>query len=357
MVKTLIYFVILAILGTSIYFFIFRKEDNPYGAKEAGFTIKDTASVGKIFIVSNDNQSITAERKNGVWMLNDKMRALPSMVDLILSTVHNQEPLYPVTQSAYEAAVKNLASDGIKVELYDKNNKKITVFYVGSVSANGGGTNMLIEGAKMPYVVQTPGFSGSLRSRFSTRESDWRDRTVFNVPENDLKSVSIQYTEKPMNSFVFSKSADGYAVTGDPAVTTAVGPLNAGRAKVYASYFTDLNCEGYLNGIAGMDSTIKGATKMSSVDIETVKGVKKHADIYWMPVNKRSKNKLTGDDVVPDAFDADRMYAVINGGKDTALIQTHTFFKILRKSYEFFQKDVPKQAQPNGAPKNVLIKK
>ncbi len=356
MAKTLIYFVILAILGTSIYFFIFKKEDNPYGAKEAGFTIKDTASVYKIFIATNDNESITAERKDGVWMLNGTMRALPSMVDLILLTVHNQEPLYPVTKNAYEEAVKNMAAEGIKVELYDKNNKKITVFYVGGVSANGGGTNMLIEGAKMPYVVQTPGFSGSLRPRFSTKISDWRDRTVFNVPASDLKSVSVQYADKPINSFVFTKSQDSYTVTGDPAVTIGVGPLNNGRAKVYGTYFTNINCEGYLNGFAGMDTVIKNATKMSTIEVETIKGEKQHADIYWMPINKRSKNKLRPNEDVPDEYDADRMYAVINGGKDTALIQTLTFFKVLRKSYEFFQKDIPRQEQ-KGTPKNVLMHK
>ncbi len=356
MAKTLIYFVILAVLGTSIYFFIFKKEDNPYGAKEAGFTVQDTAAVYKIFIASNDNESITAERKDGVWMLNGTMRALPSMVDLILLTVHNQEPLYPVTKNAYEEAVKNMAAEGIKVELYDKNNKKITVFYVGGISANGGGTNMLTEGAKMPYVVQTPGFSGSLRSRFSTKVSDWRDRTVFNIPATDLKSVAVSYVTKPINSFVITKAQDKFTVTGDPAVTTGMGPLNEGRAKAYTTYFTNINCEGYMNGIPGLDSIIRNAMKMSVIDVETVKGEKQHADIYWMPVNKRSKNKLQSDEEVPNEYDADRMYAVINGSKDTVLIQTLTFFKLLRKSFEFYQKDIPRQAQSNTLQPGMIKK-
>jgi hypothetical protein len=271
--------------------------------------------------------------------------------------VYNQEALYPVTKNAYDVAIKNLAAEGIKVELYDKNSKKITVFYVGGTSANGSGTNMLIEGAKMPYVVQTPGFTGDLRARFSTKMSDWKDRTVFNIAADDIKSISVQYVEKPINSFVISKTGDKYAVVGDPAVTTAVGEMNANRAKVYMNYFTRVNCEGYLNGIPTMDSVIKMTQKMSTIDIETVKGAKEHADIYWMPLNKRSKNKLMGDDVVPDTYDADRMYAVINNNKDTVLIQTQTFFKILRKSYEFYQKDVPRPQQQEGVPKNVLIHK
>ena len=161
MSKTLLYAAILAILGISIYFFIFKKNDSPYSTDEAGFKIKDTASIGKIFIAANDGQSITAERgKNGDWLLGDKKKALPSMVDLVLNTLSSQAPLYPVTKNAYENVVKTLSTDGIKVELYDRDNKKICAFYVGGSAVNGTGTNMLMEGAKTPYVVQTPAFTG-----------------------------------------------------------------------------------------------------------------------------------------------------------------------------------------------------
>lgn len=355
MSKQLIYLFVLVLLGSGIYFFIFRKSDNPYGAKEAGFTVKDTASVYKIFITTNDGEAITVERKNGsYWTLNNKWRALPSMVDMVLTTLNKQEALYPVTQNAYEVVVKNLAAEGIKVEVYGKDNKKMTVFYVGGPSPNETGTNMLIEGAKMPYVVQTPGFTGTLRARYSSNEIDWRDRTVFDIPASELKSASVQYVDKPLNSYVFTKNGDSYTVQGDPSVTTAMGPLNTARAKVYSGYFAQVYCEGFLNGYQGMDSTIKNTDKMASVDVETIKGEKQHADIYWMLLNRRSKNKLTGDDVIPDKYDADRMYAVINNNKDTVLIQTQTFFKILRKSYEFYQANTPEPQQQS--PSNVLIK-
>ena len=355
MSKTLIYAVILAILGISIYFFIFRKNDNPYSANEAGFKIKDTASIGKIFIASNDGQSVTVERKTGEWSLNGNMKALPSMVDLIMNTVSSQAPLYPVTRNAIDNAIKTLSTDGIKVELYDRQNKKMCAFYVGGSSVNGTGTNMLMEGAKTPYVVQTPAFTGDLRSRFSTNIADWRDRTVFNVPATEIKSISVNYMQKPLNSFVMEPGPNNITVKGDPAVTTAIGPLNERRAKLFLDYFRHVNCEGYLNGKVGMDSVIMKTVKMSSIDVETTHGTHQTAHIYWMPINKRSKNRLSTDDEVPDEYDADRLYAIINDNRDTVMVQTQVFMKILRSSFEFFQKDVPRPVQ-NGDPKNVLIK-
>ena len=354
MSKPIIYFLVLVLLGAGIYFLIVKKNDNPFGATEAGFTVKDTAAVYKLFIATNDNQSVTIERKSGSnWMLNGTMKALPSTVDMVLTTLLKQEAVAPVTQAAYEPVIKNLASEGVKVEVYGKDNKKMTIFYVGGPAANGNGTNMLMEGAKMPYVVQTPGFNGSLRARYTANITDWRDRAVFDVPAINLKSVSIQYADKPLNSYIFTKNGDNYSVAGDPTVTTKLGALNKAKAGVYAGYFTKVYCEGFLNGIDGMDSTIKTSDKLGTIDVESTTGEKQHADIYWMNLNRRSKNKLTGDDVIPDKYDADRMYAVINGGKDTVLIQTLTFFKLLRKSYEFFTESTPDAAPQNN---NVLIK-
>ncbi len=354
MKKTLVYVAILALLGFGIYYFILRTDDNPFGSTEAGFNVKDTASVGKVYIVAADGESVTVERKGAEWVLNGKEKALPSMVELTLNTMAGQRVIAPVTKAAFDNAVKLLASDAIKVEVYNKEGKKMTVFYVGGASANGNGTNMLMEGAKTPYVVQVPAFTGDLTPRYSTRMRDWRDRTVFDVPAADIKSVSVQYADKPINSFVLSRDGNNYKIQGDPMITENMGPINVARANYYMAYFTNVNCEGYMNGLDGMDTVIQKTVKRCSIDLETMKGQKQHADIFWLPINRRSKNKQSADATVPDEYDADRMYAIINNNKDTVLIQTLTFRKILRMSFEFFKKDeVHTESAP--VPNNVVM--
>lgn len=353
MLRPLLYILVFALLAAGIYFFIVKKDSTPFDTSEAGFHIKDTASVGKIFIAAAHGESITAERKNGGWILNGKYKALPSAVDLVLGTVATQEALYPVTKASYESAVKLLSTEGIKVELYDLKGKKMSIFYVGGTAVGGTGTNMLMEGANTPYVVQALAFNGDLRPRYSTRFSDWRDRTVFNIKPGDISQVTVTYNNDPLNSYSITQADNKYTLVGDPAITTTMGPLNTNRTKLYMNYFEQVNCEGYLNGKEGMDSVIKGTIKRATIDIDTKTG-KEHADIYWIPINRRSKNKLVANDDIPDDYDADRMFAVINGAKDTVLIQIPTFRRILRKSYEFYMTDTkaPKIPQPN----NILIK-
>ena len=60
--------------------------------------------------------------------------------------------------------------------------------------------------------------------------------------------------------------------------------------------------------------------------------------IFLMPVNKRSKSQF--DEVgEPLKYDVDRMYALVNDGKDFAIIQYYTFGKILLGYDDFILSD------------------
>jgi len=357
--KTLLYLFILALLGGAVYFLLFKKSNSPYSESEAGFNIKDTAAIGKIYIVDYDGQNVLVERTDSGWIVNKKCKALPGTLNMILTTLTKQTPLYPVTQKAYDNVIKTLSTDGKKVEIYDRDGKKMRVFYVGGAAMNNTGTNMLMEGAKTPYVVQVQGFTGYLTARYTTNMKDWRDRTVFNIAPDDIKSVSVQYADNPINSFTIDRGNGSFTVTADTNVTKHLDPLNTRRIGVYLKYFTNVNCEGFLDGFNDTRSNLEQAPKRATIDITSIHGQRQHADVYWMPINKRSKNLTTSDPDVPDDYDADRMYAIINNAQDTVMIQEMIFKPIFRKAFEFYQKDPAASQTPliNEQPKNVLMHK
>jgi len=357
MSKTILYLTILLLLGFGIYYFIFNNNNgSPYSATEAGFTIKDTGAIGKIFIASADGESVLLERSDAGWMVNKRYKVLPSTLRMVLNTFTQQAALYPVTKNAVDNVIKNLSTDGIKVEVYGRDGKKMRVFYVGGASVNNTGTNMLMDGANTPYVVQVPGFVGYITPRYTTRLSDWRDRTIFNIPPDEIQSISMQYLDNPINSFVITRDKDSINVTADKSLMTGLDGKNSRRAKIYLTYFTNVNCEGYLNGLEDMDTTIKTAPKESMIDITGLHGEHQHVDIYWMALNKRSKNIATHAEGIPDDYDADRMYAIMNNNQDTIMIQRYAFRNIFHKAFEFFQKDVPAKDRSKEVPsKNILM--
>lgn len=359
MKKTLIYFLLLLILGAGIYYLVSSNNANPYRPSEAGFTVKDTANVGKLFLVNNNGESILAERTDTGWMVNKKFRALKSTVDLVLGTIACQSALYPVTKNARENAVKQLATNAVKVEVYDRSNRKLSAFYVGGVAVNNTGTNMLLEGAQEPFVVQVPHFTGYLTSRFTTNIKDWRDRAIFNLPAAEIKSVSVQYPGgQSVNSFTITRDGSQFRIEANPEVMKT-GPANMHRAELYLNYFTNINCEGYLNGLPDLDTFIRSAPVQSVIDLYGMHGQHLHLDAYWLAVNKRSKNVGIERSDVPENYDADRLYAVTHDRQDTVVIQFFVFRKIFRKGFEFFQKDpepAPK-TDPRDLPSGMLQKR
>jgi len=343
--KTFVYIAILAVLGAGVYFILpGNVNKNPYGEKEAGFNIKDTGAIGKIFLVAQDGESILLERTDKGWIVNNTWPVLPSTLDQLMNTLVKQQPLYPVTKAAHDNVIKTLSTHGIKTELYDRQGKKMRVFYVGGAAAGGEGTNMLMEGAEQPYVVETPGFVGYLTPRYSTHIRDWRDRTVFNFTPNDIRSVSVHYDGKPDESFtVVNGPGDKVSVIVPDGVVKKEDSLNTRRVHSYLKFFSNINCEGYLNGLEDNDTTFKTAPKHSTIEVTTRSGKSQMVDVYWMALNKRSKNRKASNfgEEVPEEFDSDRMYAVMNDYKDTIMIQILTFQNIFRRGREFYTPDMP----------------
>lgn len=346
--KTLVYIVILAVLSAGIYYLLPGGDTNtnPYDPAEAGFTVKDTSVIGKIFLAGSDGQSILAERTDSGWIVNKQYRALKSTLNMLMLTMLKQRPLYPVTQNAHDNAVKTLSTHSTKVEIYDRAGKKMKVFYVGGASVNNSGTNMLMEGASRPYVVEAQGFVGYLTPRYTTRIRDWRDRTIFDIPAGQIASVSVDYDGKPEESFTVKRESDTVTVVAVPEVVQRADGLNKKRAESYLNFFSNIHCEGYLNGLSDNDTTIRTAPKYAAVKLVTTDGTIHQADIYWMAINKRSKNMdatALGEEL-PGDYDSDRMYAIINNYKDTVMIQQMVFQSIFRKAKEFYSKG---QAEAN----------
>lgn len=333
MQKTILYLLLLAILGTGAYFFVFKDKASVFGESEAAFNIQDTSNVGEVFLARNDGEEITLTRTDSGWVLNKAYKARTSNVNNLLGTLRMQQAQYPVPETMHNSVIKSLAGGAVKVELYNRKKEKINTFYVGNEAFNYKGTYMLQEGAKTAYVVQIPGFNGYLTPYYSTDFDDWRDRSVMNLKPEEVKSFSINYTAEPGNSFSITQDANGPVVTTD---SSNNNPLNKRRASAYLRFFTDIYCEGYLNDIPGMDSTIASVPKFCEMNVVAKNGWKQHIDIYKMPINKRSKNLNTSDD---SDYDIDRFYGVINNYKDTVLLQAYTFDKFFRRGIEFYQAD------------------
>ena len=347
MQKTLLYLAILAILGFGVWYFLFsNKSGQMFRSADAGFTIRDTAAIGKIFLAANENpNTITIERKSGSWIVNNKYPVLRSTLDQLLTTLHNQRAAYPVPDNQRDGIIRNLAGAAIKTEIYDLEGRRMRTFYVGGELNKFTGTVMLMEGSEQPYVVQIPGFEGYLTTRFVADLSVWRDRLVFDIPAQQVEQISVRYAQEPLNSFTLTQRNGKVSVALDTALHFDK-PVNERRAKGYLTFFTKIYSEGYANGTYGLDSTIRGVPVKALIDVRGTGGYHQAATIIYHPLDRRSKNIGDVPTSLDEQYNSDRYFAILNGGQDTATVQVPTFEKIFRRGYEFFMPDEAAPARP-----------
>ncbi len=331
--KTLPYLVLLIALAAGVWYFFSRTDGEAFDPDEAGFTVRDTAAVYRIFLASRTGSRVTLERTPQGWMLDGKYPALRYNVRQLLTTLYKQKAAYPVPKGSHNFIVKGMAGGSVKVELFGKDGQALRTFYVGAETPDFNGTYMLMEGAKRPYVVTMSGFEGYLQPRYATSWYDWRDRTVFNVPAEAIQRASVRYAEDPRRSFAIARTDAGIAVEMDGQASSTP---NLRRAEQYLNFFQNVNCEGYFNGKLGVRESIATTAKKCDVELKTTGGTQQVA-VYWEPVNQRSKN------IGNEGYDPDRYYAVINGGADTVGIQQQAFEKIFRDGREFFAADTARK--------------
>jgi hypothetical protein len=327
---------LLVILGTGVYFFIFADRDNVFGKEEAAFSVKDTSEVGMIYLVRITGESIKLKRTDSGWVLNDRHKARQNTVDNLLAALKIQEAMYPVPEKMHNSAVQGLAGNHVKAEVYDREGKKLTIFYVGSEASGFQGSYMLAEGATKPFVVRVTGRNGIPTAYYSTDSLDWRDRQVFDFRPEDISSVSLTYEQEKLNSFTVKQNGRVDVVV-EPGVAGS-NPLNERRAKAYLDFFQEVYAEGYVNGVPDMDSTIASLAKYCSINVVGKKGRSQKVDIYFMPLNKRSKNL---DAENPGLYDVDRYFGVINNYRDTVMLQHASFGKLFVKGWQFYEADKP----------------
>ena len=164
------------------------------------FHIRDTASITKVFFADKKNNTLTLERKNGIWTVNQSIDARHDAVKLLLETLYSMRVKMPVAISAREEIFRKMAGKSIKVEVYSNNNK-LKTFYVGGVTQDNFGSYMLLEDSDTPYILEIPGFRGFISSRFSTQIKNWRSSVLIGEKWEEIKEIEINLKKHPNQAF------------------------------------------------------------------------------------------------------------------------------------------------------------
>lgn len=337
--KNILIFVATFLLGLVATWLIITKSSKSTIRKELrDFAVADTASITKIFLADKKNNSVLLEKINGIWMVNSKYYARMDIMNTLLTTVKSLEVLNPVGKKAQPNIIKTLAAHSIKVEIY-QNDKLTKLYYVGGETADQEGTYMLLadpetgENSTMPFAMFIPGFNGYLTTRYLTIEDDWRDRAVFKYLPNNIRSVKVQFAEDAEQSFEVKNDGNNSFSVVELQTQKPVANFDTIAVKQYLSYFQNIHYEALANNFAKKDSVL-AAPHYAIISVTDNKNSVNKIKLFKMTAEKGRVN-VYGE---PLKYDPDRLYALLNDGKEFAVIQYFVFGKLMPEINYFKKK-------------------
>lgn len=334
--------IIIFVLTIIVSFLIFKSIWSSKEDSSQKFAIDDTASVTKVFIADKNNNCVNLRKNNpGAWIVNDTFNASKDIIDLLLKTMMSLDVKQPVSKSGRQQIMKLLATNSVKVEVYQKvyridlfdkikwfpHEKLTKTYYVGGATQDNLGTYMLIEGSENPCIVYIQGFNGFLYTRYSPLLKDWRDHTVFNLKYNQIKAIDVDIADNPEGSFrAVKKTPRDYEISMLLDKSKEINYDTLKLMDLFAS-FENIRFESLLNDL---DKSIKDTLVKSKpyivIDVEMVDGSKISVKTYLMKAPPSQIDEL-GNEII---YDRDRLYALINNNKDLVVIQFYVFGRLFK---------------------------
>ena len=305
------------------------------------FQVWDTASVTKIYLADRrERESLLERQDDGGWTLNGTYKAHPKQVSYLLTTLYKIRIKMPVSVASHDNIVKQMAAQSTKVEVYqivprinlfDKiklfyHEKRTKVFYVGDATMDSSGTFMLKEGADKAYIVYIPSFRGFITTRFTANPDDWRHHTIFHETLSDIQSVAVEFNEDPEGSFrIDNIGKHQYKLTR--LCDNKELPYDTLKVINMLSSFSDLRFEALFTNTLPQEriDSIVGSPFVHNVVLTGKDGKTQDMKTF----KKLVLNGVTDMGGEYGDIDRDRMYALIDGGKDFVLIQNYVFDKVL----------------------------
>jgi hypothetical protein len=337
-------FIFLAVVLLAIIVLILFMTNSGTTFKRAmsNFAVDDTSNVTKIFMADkNNNTLMLSKTANGTWIVNDKYPAQKFNIDMLLGTLLNIQVRELVSKAAHDNIIRIMAATAVKVEIYQwiyridlsgnfrffPHEKLTKSYFVGGPTQSNRGTYMLMENSSEPFITYLPGLRGFISSRFMPIEKYWRDYTIFKKTIHEIREVKIEFPADPENSFLVrnnhEKSVEMTSLIDNQPVRNSdtlkvMNLLNSFRSVSFETLINDIDSR--------RKDSIVGSVPFTMITVtDTLGGVTSIKTFH-----KQGEPGNIDYEGHPYPWDLDRMYALVNEGKDFTLVQFYVFDKIIR---------------------------
>ena len=319
---------IVLLVFAAIYYFSNSK--GTLNLKTSSFSIQNPEDITEIKIISGNNE-ILLSKKSNLWELNNEYRARTKNVIEFLRVLNSIDVYSPVSKTEKEQVASILKADGVIVEVF-KNKRVAKRFYVSKPSMNKEKTYMMMTRSDQPYIVRIPLFKGNLADLFTVNENLWRDRTLFDYQPQNIKEITVSYSENPEKSFLSTNYGDGTFSLKETNSDSYIESFDVEKLSRYFTYFQNIWFESIATDLKQLEtSSVKNSLPFVTIEVEDIKGQVNKLRIY----KKTAANEFDefGKKI---EFDFNRAYALLNENNEILIIQYYICDPIL-KEIDYFR--------------------
>ncbi len=339
------------VLGVVAIALVLTNSKSTFKRALSDFAIDDTSNVTKIFMSDKNNNNLTLTRvEPGKWLVDNKYSGSKANIDLLLGTMLGLQVKETVPKAALEYVIKDLATISVKVEIYQwkyrinlfdmirlfPHEKLAKVYYVGGPIQSNRGSYMIMEHSSVPFVVYLPGLRGFVTPIYSPIEKYWRDYSIFKKSLQQIESVTMVFPSDPESSFEIKNNEIAKMRFLSLSDHQEIPQFDTLKVMNFLASFRNINFEALLNDIdPHRKDSILATTPYCIISLTDTNHVTQTIKTY----RKGAAPGEVDDLGRPAPYDLDRLYALVNDGKDFTFIQYFVFDKILRTKSFFLRNE------------------
>jgi len=310
--KFLVFALSLLALGV-IVFFATQKNEGLFNDSNL-FAYPETKRIYTILITDTSGNKTVLKKLKGEWIYNGQFKARPNAMENLLDAISKIQIQYRPPKAAVPGIINSLKSEGLLVEIFDKNEKLLRSYTLGGSTQDERGTYASLTGTDELFVTELPGWSGNLRFRYNLIGDDWRNKNIFSCKPSEIKAITLKYPKQTDLSFTLQKKGNQYELL--ELFSQKSRKADWQKSMAYLRHFNDLTAEAFENNNPLKDSIIQ---KLPFCEIILVNEKEDSTLVRFLPVD--SEKEL-------------RYFAHLQSG-DLLLVQHRVFGKIFATPADF----------------------
>jgi len=164
--------------------------------KDFNLTQDETKNIDKIIMSDKAGNIITLVREKEKWTINNKYPVWERQIEYTLDVMKDIKIKSSVSEQKTKFVLQNIATTGVKVEIFE-GKQKIKSYYIGGNTSDHHGTYMIMESAENPYVLHIPDrHPGILNPKYGiegiyVNETVWREPITININPKEIIEVKV----------------------------------------------------------------------------------------------------------------------------------------------------------------------